>query len=684
MQKPYVFLIILFLLFSVSHAQVQRIVLLEEATNASCGPCATYNPILQKFYTSHFGGVVSVRYHAWWPGSNDPMYLSAADDCRTRIGYYGINAVPTYVLDGHTYGVPSDYQAMVTRLNERLQVPSPIKINIHSRFTDDSVFAAVQLIPVQEISAQSLYLRVAITQRMVSYPSPPGSNGEKDFPEVLRKMLPNATGTAITGLTLGDTLNFEFSTPAKGEWEMGDLAVVAWLQSDANKEVLQANIDFPTFQLQHQNAELNFSKANTVNHFAFSVFNRNDTTIHVQLKFNNVQKPSGWDNWFETEDGQKIDEAISILAGDTLHFVALIQSGEFGSLNAQIFVENLDDPGFYGEGYGYGYGADLTVVVPENSDILFVDDDGGASYEKNFFQILDKMKVRYIALDEPNALKLSQQFDLNQYSLILWNVSWGFPAFTPDDINLLTNYLDKGGNLAIFGQDIGWDIFDSQGNSHFQKAMDFIHNYFDVKYVSDNSKGTSFVGVTGDPIGDGLSFDLARPYGFANFFPEELNTYSGKSQAIFKYNNGKIGALRYDSGTFKTVYFGIGFEQIATASARDSVLTRILNWTANITNLPHPSGEHPRSFVLLNHYPNPFNNSLILTFVLPNTLPVEISIFNSAGQKIKTWKGIYPAGKHQIRWTATNQNQQVLASGVYYLRFTAGKTTIVRKLVLVR
>ncbi len=62
--------IILFLLVVMvpMNAQVRRVVLLEEATNASCSPCAQNNPNLQAFFKSHFGGVISVRYHASWPG----------------------------------------------------------------------------------------------------------------------------------------------------------------------------------------------------------------------------------------------------------------------------------------------------------------------------------------------------------------------------------------------------------------------------------------------------------------------------------------------------------------------------------------------------------------------------------------------------------------------------------------
>ena len=49
---------------------------MEYATNASCGPCATSNPGSQAFLEGNYGRMVSIWYHAWWPGSGDPMYVA--------------------------------------------------------------------------------------------------------------------------------------------------------------------------------------------------------------------------------------------------------------------------------------------------------------------------------------------------------------------------------------------------------------------------------------------------------------------------------------------------------------------------------------------------------------------------------------------------------------------------------
>ena len=93
--------LLFFIVMNTPNAQVRRIVFLEEATNASCPDCATSNIKLQAFFRSHFGGVISLRYHASWPSPNDPMYAINPVDNDFRIhDYYGIWFVADYFMDG--------------------------------------------------------------------------------------------------------------------------------------------------------------------------------------------------------------------------------------------------------------------------------------------------------------------------------------------------------------------------------------------------------------------------------------------------------------------------------------------------------------------------------------------------------------------------------------------------------
>ena len=75
------------IVFSVAgYSQSQRFILMEEATNASCPPCATYNPAFDALLNANRDKLTAIKYHSWWPGT-DPMYSQNPEDNADRINY---------------------------------------------------------------------------------------------------------------------------------------------------------------------------------------------------------------------------------------------------------------------------------------------------------------------------------------------------------------------------------------------------------------------------------------------------------------------------------------------------------------------------------------------------------------------------------------------------------------------
>jgi len=678
MRNTVLFLLLLFVASHLTQAQTQRIVLLEEATNAGCSPCASNNPVLQSFYKTHFGGVISVRYHAWWPGS-DPMYNANRDDNKARIQYNNINGVPTYVMDGRNYSdyFPFNGDVMIQQMYEHLAEPSPVTIRVTAGFNDTTVQTHIDIIARQDVPADNLKLRVAVIERLIDFGAPAGSNGESVFEDVMRKMLPTADGTPVEAMSAGDSLSFDFSAAVQDDWIWEDLAVVAWLQSDNSKNVLQANISFPTFTMQKDAPELDILPADSVIYRNFKIVNNYDQTCTVGLSLKNVSAPADWNYaiYYHEEDYQTVQ--ISIPPRDSLLFALKIHSGMRGTFSATVFAENLSDP----QGYGYGFEQNYLALVPQNNDVLLVDDDGGQEYQQNFEEILDNLGVSYATIPQSNLQELQQKADVSAYKLIIWNASWAFPTFTSDDISFLKSYLDKGGNLMLLGQDIGWDIFDAQGNSHFPAAQDFYHTYLDAQFVADNASSTHMQGVEGDPIGNGLSFNLDKPYGSDNFFPEEIASYSGKSMGFLQYDNGKTGALHFDADSFRTVYLGVGLEQIDGDENRTEIIRRTLQWAGGITALNENKPATPKQMALFQNYPNPFNPETKITYQVAQEQQVRLTVYNTLGQKITTLvNDRQKPGVYSVIWNAAGQ-----ASGIYFYRLETDKGFVQsKKLILIK
>ncbi|MFZ0390486.1 MAG: FlgD immunoglobulin-like domain containing protein, partial [Calditrichia bacterium] len=93
----------------------------------------------------------------------------------------------------------------------------------------------------------------------------------------------------------------------------------------------------------------------------------------------------------------------------------------------------------------------------------------------------------------------------------------------------------------------------------------------------------------------------------------------------------------------------------------------------------------PTVFAVQQNYPNPFNPTTEIQYSIPQDVKVEIGVYNSLGQKVKTLlSGNQKAGHYRISWDGTNDNGQRVASGIHFLRVKAGNNVAVRKMMLLK
>jgi hypothetical protein len=89
----------------------------------------------------------------------------------------------------------------------------------------------------------------------------------------------------------------------------------------------------------------------------------------------------------------------------------------------------------------------------------------------------------------------------------------------------------------------------------------------------------------------------------------------------------------------------------------------------------------PVQFTLHNNYPNPFNPATNLSFDLPESAPVTLSVFDMLGRRVAALKNAeaMPAGSHRVLWDASS-----LGSGMYIVRISNGSQTLTQKVMLVK
>ena len=213
----------------------KRNVMFEAFTQWNCGPCATNTPYLDAFEEGKWDTVVCSRYHVWWPGSNnDPMYLANTAQINTRVSLYGVNAVPTCVIDGTLQNV-GDYSNLVNQYNPRRAKGTPLSVSVvDTRIAPDTIQANVTVTIISPLPTGSYKLRCNATERVRSYSG--GTNGESSFKDIFRYMYPDANG--ITLPTAAGTYNYSIKYKRDASWIDSLMFNCVFVQNDNTKEVL--------------------------------------------------------------------------------------------------------------------------------------------------------------------------------------------------------------------------------------------------------------------------------------------------------------------------------------------------------------------------------------------------------------------------------------------------------------
>ncbi|MCW5921294.1 MAG: Omp28-related outer membrane protein [Saprospiraceae bacterium] len=244
MLKKLLFFVVAFAFALPIVAQHQRRVLIEEFTNASCGPCAAQNPAFNATVKANEQYLTPIKYQTSWPGF-DPMNQQTQPEVLPRVQYYGVTGVPNGRQNGILEIFPmTSYNAATIQAAYNTLTPVTIELSHEINATYDTIHITVAVKSDEELTG-NLRLRVAVLEEEILFETAPGSNGEKDFFQIMRKMLPNSAGTETGAFEAEEVKEYSFSWALRNIYDLNQLCVAAWLQNDATKEVYQSERTFP-------------------------------------------------------------------------------------------------------------------------------------------------------------------------------------------------------------------------------------------------------------------------------------------------------------------------------------------------------------------------------------------------------------------------------------------------------
>jgi hypothetical protein len=239
----------------------ERVALVELFTGANCPPCVAadlaFDGLLRTFTPRD---VVLVQYHLNIP-SFDPL---SNGDTQRRARYYGISSTPQMRINGldgpasgghreHAEGV---YRELFASLGEALESDAVGSLTVSVKRHDQRIDITAE---AKGLTRKTARLRLLLVEDVVRYT---GSNGQRLHHHVVRALPGGADGVMATPPAVRRQVTVDVTelrqslrdemTGMRAElvkqlpFDLRRLKVVALLQDDASKEVLQAaQIDVP-------------------------------------------------------------------------------------------------------------------------------------------------------------------------------------------------------------------------------------------------------------------------------------------------------------------------------------------------------------------------------------------------------------------------------------------------------
>jgi len=308
---------------------------------------------------------------------------------------------------------------------------------------------------------------------------------------------------------------------------------------------------------------------------------------------------------------------------------------------------------------------------------------------------------------------------LNNYDYVIHIMGAG-PYNQPTDIGpVYKAWMDMGTaeapkHLYISGQDYGYisgfaDTTFADGT--FEKDYLGIEtlgpqdiNYdntvasYQSPYRVDPVAGDAISGFMADFAGDSLLLFYDPYYEIgANNWIDNLTPAAGATVCYTDPNNDGAAVAIYNEGeTFKTSFWtmdplSLSFYSPDTASSYYWALTNAGNPIAPIM------AWFDASFVTSNevvkaaeyklnaNYPNPFNPTTNISFTIPNSEMVTLTVFNMLGQEVANLvSNNLNAGTHSYVWNGRDFAGNLVGSGVYFYTLKAGDFTSTQKMVFMK
>ena len=253
------------------------------------------------------------------------------------------------------------------------------------------------------------------------------------------------------------------------------------------------------------------------------------------------------------------------------------------------------------------------------------------------------------------------------------------------DQQKLINYFNGGGSVYIEGADVAF--------SHHTAPF---FDYFGTGFVHTGAnQGITTLAGLDETFASGLVYDYFGGSD-AHYKIDELSETTGT--AFLESEDQKIRAVSNLTETYRTICSApiLGaFADGAELNMKAFLMGQYIDFlTGELTSI------EDNNIALITpkleqNYPNPFKPSgaghsptttISFSLTTESTEHTELTIYNLKGQKVKILVNEkMSAGNHSVVWNGTDENDQPVASGIYFYRMrNDGRYTSTKKMILLK
>ncbi|MFK7797383.1 MAG: T9SS type A sorting domain-containing protein [Aureispira sp.] len=638
------------LALSVNAQQVPLTPLIEHFTQASCPPCASQNPTMYNTlntFSPTGSGYVKITYQTSWPGV-DPMNAAYPAGPNDRRNIHGVTGVPNATLNGGATAGPNTAVTSTTLTNAAALMSDIDLTASHSYGTGRNINVEIKIKNVGTSTvAAGKRLISAMTEKTVTYPTAPGTNGETAFFYVVRNMYNASTGASATAgtnlpaMNPGDSITYTFTTTAPSYIRVYDeIGFAFFVEDGAGGSVMQSTYSTPIaiatpLDVSTANATFDGPTAdycNTALTPSFSVTNVNAapiTSVEANYTIGNAAPVPVTVSGLNLAQGQST----------TITFPATTVGTGTNAITYSVVGLNGGNPDYSAVNNTGLSGSRIVMSSTAVGTSVTTTFDGFAIGTPTVANAIADNPGNIRAYTVNNAISSAVTWNLGGFGNSNGCFRWDFYAIASGSSRLIYEKID----MTQANANTAWLKW-STGYAQYTTEQDRL----EVQVSTD-------CGLTWTTLYNqaGANLSTAPAVNNARFYPN-VNQWRADSVSLTPY--------------LTSTDLMIAFK--GTSAYGNSLYVDDINTTfegvVSVNNIEAPT----TSFAV---FPNPVKNTLNLNFEVADATDLNISIKNALGQTVQQ-----VANQSFVGETTLNVNTSKLAAGVYFVN-AVGETGVITK-----